>query len=429
MSLSALREAARLLRQQVDRPMPEAHQRPPEGDWRAWVLAAGRGGGKTFATMHWLADLAEQTPRLRARIIAPTFGDAVASCVNGPNGLLVRSATAQFKPSEPGGAVVRWPNGASVWLVGTPTLRDVDRLRALTNIDVDVFEEAAANAQLAHAWAQASLSRRGSGIGVPIRWAASTTPRPLEIIKQWKADPLVHYVQAPSSVNKHADKDWLAEQERLYAGTRLYRQEMLGEILEDVIGALWKLSDIERSTVTREEAEAAVTKVVIGVDPPSGPGTCGIVVVGKDQGGHLYVLDDYSVTDATPEAWAQAVSTAYKDWDSPLVVAEVNQGGRMVTSVLRTAHPGIAVTTVHAAKGKQARAEPVAVRWEATEQTAHMAGRSGSLAKLIDQLTTWGPGEGESPDRLDAMVWAATKLGNQYVGEPRVSAHANRRAL
>lgn len=399
----------------TDKVIPQAHQKPPESDdWEAWVLATGRGGGKTFAAMFWLAEQARSTPGLRVRVIAPTFADGVASCVEGPNGLLRFATTAKWAPSAAGGARVEFNNGSKVWIIGTPTPRDVDRLRALTNIHVDVFEEAAANPQLQEAWDQAKLSRRG--IGIKTRWVATTTPRPLKIMRQWQADPDVHYVRAPSSANAHADKTWLASLDKIYKGTRLYRQEVLGEIVDDVDGALWTLADLERSEVNRTDVD--LHKIVVGVDPPATVGTCGIVVAGLDEGGHLYVLADYSITDATPNRWARQVYRASNDYGGAAVVAEINQGGRMVTSVLKSAAEAgetpPPITTVHAAKGKQTRAEPVALRWEAEEQTAHMcpdpSDETRNLAKLYDQLTGWVPGEGDSPDRLDAMVWAGTHL-------------------
>lgn len=419
---SAVGEA---LRAMTAKPVPQAHQMPPEDpDWRAWVLATGRGGGKSFAAMHWLAQYAMDRPGLRARIIAPTFADGVASCIEGPNGLLRFEPTARFAASAAGGARVEFTNGSYVWVIGTHTPKDVDRLRALTNINVDVFEEAAANPQLKAAVDQAALSRRASDP----RWVATTTPRPLKIMKDWQADPRVHYVRAPSSANAHADAEWLAELESMYGGTRLYRQEVEGEILEDVEGALWTQVDLDRSLI--EAGTVALTKIVIGVDPPSGPGTCGIVVVGRDAAGHLYVLDDLSVTDATPGQWADVVVKAAKEYDA-LVVAEINQGGRMVTEVLqsaaqRTGESALPVTTVHASKGKQTRAEPIALMWEATEQTAHLYPVSTlRLAKLVDQLTSWIPNEGDSPDRLDAMVWAATYLRTTTYSAPSVGGVAS----
>ena len=406
------------------KPVPLPHQIPPtDDDWAGWVLAAGRGGGKTFAAMLWLSEQARTWPGLRARVIAPTLADAVVSCVEGPNGLLARDPSAVWRPSAPGGSVVTYPNDSRVWILGTPGPREVDRLRALTNIDCDVWEEAAANPRLQEAFDQAALSRRGGGSGAPLRWVASTTPRPLPLIKKWREDPSVRYAVAHSRANTHLDPAWLAEQEERYAGTRLYRQEVEGEILEDVVGALWTLADIERSVVSEVPTFVHTT---VGVDPPAGPDTCGIVVVSLGTDGCIYVRDDLSVTDASPDAWARRVVQAAREYDAE-VVAEVNQGGRMVTSVLKAADAGLPVRTVHAADSKQARAQPVALKWEAREQTGRFTEHAFvASSRLIAELTEWTPGSA-SPDRLDAMVWAATRLMARPVSGATVSRHGLRR--
>jgi phage terminase large subunit-like protein len=391
----------------------QPHQIPPDlANWIVWVLLAGRGAGKSYAGMSWLNAKCKRWSNVRARIVAPTFGDGVASCVDGPNGLLALSGgAARWSPSSPGGACVIYPNGSRVWVIGTPTPREVDRLRALTNIDFDVFEEAFANPCLSAAWDQARLSRR-SMIHKP-QVVVTSTPRPHPLIDKWKDDPRVVITRAITADNKYLDEDWIEELEKTYKGTRLYRQEVLGEVIDDVEGALWKQIDIERSMYGGDRdalVESGLGTVVIGVDPPSGSGTCGIVVVGRDDNGHLYVLDDYSIAEATPNQWATRVAAASAEYGG-LIVAEVNQGGKMVKEVLRQAAPDLAITEVHAAKGKQTRAEPVAQRWEAEHQTAFLApSHPERLGKLIDQMLGWVPGEGESPDRVDALVWACHYL-------------------
>lgn len=392
------------------KPLP--HQIPPSGEWEGWVLSGGRGVGKTMTGARLLAEYARTVPGLRARVIAPTLSDAVNGVILDPDsGLLAVDPLAQFKPSGVEGARVEWPNGSKLFLVGTPTLRDVDRLRALTNIDFDLFEEAAANPQLTDAAQQAALSRRGRRLPFP-RWAATTTPRPVPVFKAWLEDETVEVTRATTHDNPHTPDAYRRYAEAL-KGTRLYRQEILGEVVDDVEGALWTIGNIERSAVPvadRQDLVSKLGKVVVGVDPPSGAGTCGIVVVGRGDDGHLYVLDDYSVTDATPHQWALRVATAAADYGAS-VVAEINQGGRMVKEVLRNAAPSLPLSTVHAAVGKKTRAEPISALWEADEQAAHIAPESpDALAKLTAELTEWVPGEGESPDRLDAMVWACHHL-------------------
>ena len=372
-------------------------------------MMAGRGAGKSFAAMWELHRQMTDTPNLRARVIAPTLGDGIAAAVDGPNGLLTLSkGQARWLPSAPGGACVRYPNGSRVWIIGTPTASDVDRLRALTNIDFDVFEELFANPQAQDAFDQAELSRRRG----ERRWLVSSTPRPHDLIKKWENDPRVVIRRGKSTDNKHIPLDWLATLERKYKGTRLYRQEVLGEVLEDVEGALWKAVDIERSRIDGKPSDVAAIcdRIVVGVDPPTGNGTCGIVVVGQDDRGHMYVLDDRSIEDASPNMWAARVQAAAETYDA-VVVAEVNQGGQMVKEVINSAGYDVPIQTVNATKSKKTRAEPIALLWEVEEQIVHMVTTSGPLA---DQMAEWVPNESPSPDRVDAMVWACWYLRGRH---------------
>lgn len=383
------------------------HQHIPAHGFIGHVLLAGRGAGKSKAAMHWLHGRCEDEPGLRARIIAPTSGDGVASCVEGVDGLLELSHhRATFNPSAPGGSCVTYPNGSKVWVIGTPTPKDVDRLRALSNINCDVYEEAAANPQLEAAVHQASLSRRR---GEP-RWVATTTPRPLPVIKKWLADPNITVVRAKMSDNPHLPQAYLDYAESL-KDTLLYRQEVLGEVVDDVEGALWAWSDLERSRVTEAPD---LERIAIGVDPAVGTGTTGIVVVGIAEG-VLYVLEDASVTDATAADWTSIVSRAWMRWDlvaPTVVVAEDNQGGRLVGEALQAAEETMPVKAVTSRVSKSSRAYPVAILWEVSEQRAHIV---GSLPQLESQCAEWVPGS-FSPDRIDALVHASAHLRGRSHG-------------
>lgn len=377
-------------------------------------MLAGRDAGKSWAGTRWLATLAHRHPGTRMRIIAPTFGDAVAACIQGPSGILQHDPTATFVPSEPGGAVVKWPNGSACWVLGTPTLRDVDRLRALGNIQFDLFEEAAANPMLEQAVEQATLSRRLPGA----RWCATTTPRPRKTIKQWVADPTVAVSRATSFDNVHGDKVWRGKLAAAYAGTRLYRQEVEGEIIEQVEGARWQLDWLDRSRV--QSLPDGRLRWAVGVDPASGSGTTGIVAVGAAPDGHLYVTDDLSGAH-TPEQWAsKAVDLARVRGGT--IVAEKDQGGEMVRAALKAAGVDMPVKSARARSvgDKAARADPVAILWEKQPPDGHLV---GSLPALEDQLTTWDPDDkgSPSPDRLDAMVWACLWLRSTTHGESVVT--------
>jgi len=377
------------------------HQRPPEGRWDGWLLQAGRDSGKTYAAVRWLAAQARRRPGLRGRIIAPTLADAVQSCVRGPSGLLEADRTVRYVGSRAGEQpLVEWPNGSTVWLVGTPTVQDCDRLRALTNIDVDHFEEAAANRQLSEAVRQARLSRRRAGA----RWIATTTPRPHAVLRGWRDDETVQVTRASSYDNVHADRAWLAKVEAEMGGTRLYRQEVLGELLDHVEGALWDPGWIERSRVA--EPPGLLT-VAVGVDPADS-GTVGIVVVGLGVDGHIYILEDVSMTGASGEQWGVAVAAAAARWGG-VVVVESDYGGDAVAAVVRTAGFDVSVHKIKARGrgGKADRALPVSTLWEVDPARGHVVGQQ---ARLEDEMTLWVPGSAESPDRLDAMVHATAWL-------------------
>src|SRR5690606_9242154 len=196
-----------------------------------------------------------------------------------------------------------------------------------------------------------------------------------------------------------------------YEGTRLGRQELNAEILDDVEGALWTMAGIDATRVQQEPDD--LLRVVVGVDPAVTSGEAsnetGIVVCamqGRGKDAEFFVLEDYSLK-ASPDGWARRAVQAFEAWDADIVVGEVNNGGDLVEHVIRTVAPRIPFKAVRASRGKQKRAEPVAALWE--QGRAHVV---GNLPELETQMTTWVPGldEDESPDRMDAMVWALTEL-------------------
>lgn len=443
---SALRQAeeeafSTLLAETIERVVPssgrslQAHQIPPAihddptSAVKGWVMMAGRNAGKSYAGARWLNRMCSVPDKpKRCRIIAPSFGDAVASCVEGPSGVLEASnGQAQWKPSHPGGAQVQWPNGSCCYVIGTPTPRDVDRLRAIGNIDYDWFEEAAANPQLHEAERQARLSRRRLGS----KWICTTTPRPLPEIAAWEKDPTVAISAATAFDNPHADPLWLEELETMYAGTRLYDQEVLGKVLQDVAGALWNIGMLERSRIKSLDDAIkqgyVIQKKAVGVDPGNTTGITGIVVVAlafkpsEIEGGmakrHLLVLEDLSMPAGSAEAWAAAAVGAALRHDCA-IVAENDSGGDAIRAVLKGADHLDRVTIIPArARGrgsKDVRAEPVAILWERDDWRGHMVGTD--LVQLEDQMTRWVPddkataGPSGSPDRVDALVWACTYL-------------------
>jgi phage terminase large subunit-like protein len=371
------------------------HQTPPAGDWAAWVMMGGRGTGKSYAGSVWINEmLGDRYGAVEGRIIAPTQGDAINSAVHG---VTAKYPHVTWRPTAPGGARLLWPNGSVAHVIGTPGPREVDRLRATTNITFDWLEEAAANPQLPAVVEQQTFSLRGEGF----KWIATTTPRPMTILRGWLDDPHVEVTRATSFDNPHNPQAWLDKLRRdIPEGSRQWRQEVLGELITDWEGALWTQDLLDQ---TRLAESPELHKVAVGVDPATGPGTTGIVVVGSTKDKHLAVVADASQA-GTPNDWGQTVAALAEEWEAP-VIAESNQGGEMVKAVLDAAGVTTPVHLVRASESKRARAEPVSLMWEAGR--AHIV---GSFQLLEDELMSWVPGDAPSPDRLDAMVWAASWL-------------------
>jgi len=389
------------------RPPLEPHQVPPDGHWSLWLLEAGRGAGKSEACSRYFASYMRANPGARGRIIAPTFGDAVESCISGPSGLKSVDPEITWLPSAPGGAKVTWPNGSEALVFGTPFPKDVDRLRAGGNRHIDWWEEMAANTQLQAAWDQAAFGLR---LGEHPHSIASTTPRTTQDYRKIRAMEGVAFTHATLFDNPHNPREWVEMMRARYEGTRLGRQELAGELIEDVEGALWSRSTLEACRVT-EHCDLAV--VVVAIDPAATSGVdaddTGIIVAGLGTDGHGYVLADRTCHLA-PEGWGQRSVRAYHKFEADRIVAEVNNGGEMVEHVIRTVDRDVPYRAVHASRGKQTRAEPVAALFGAPPKRPPRVHLVGGFPELEDQLCTWVPGEEDSPDRLDALVWAITDL-------------------
>lgn len=401
----------------VDRPPLQPHQQPPDGDWSLWLLEAGRGAGKTEACSRYYAGYMRANPGARGRIIAPTFGDAVEACVTGVSGLQSVDPEVSWRPSAPGGAKVVWPNGSEALVIGTPFPKDVERLRAGGNRHIDWWEEMAANSQLSDAWDQAQLGLR---LGNRPHSIASTTPRMTADYRAIRGGDGVAMTHGTLFDNPHNPDEWVEQMRARYEGTRIGRQELLGELLEDVEGALWTRTMLDACRVS-EHPDLAV--VVTAIDPAatSGPDSddTGIIVAGLGVDGDTYVLADRTCHLA-PDGWGQRAVRAYSKHDADRIVAEVNNGGEMVEHVIRTVDKTVPVKSVTASRGKQTRAEPVAALYGAPPKRPPRVHHVGGFPELEDQLCTWVPGEEKSPDRLDALVWAITDLalGKQRTWRP-----------
>ena len=400
-------------------------QLPPPGDqWRVWLMLAGRGFGKTRAGAEWVHGIAAAKPGIRVALVGANIGDARSIMVEGVSGLLavarLRGKRVEWEPSL---GRVKWPNGSEAHLFSGD---NADGLRGPEH-DAAWADELAKWREAEGAWDNLQMGlRRGSRP----RALVTTTPRPIQLLKRIGDDPWTARTQGRTSDNINLDDAFLEVMLATYGGTRMGKQELDGEFLEDVEGALWPRELIERSfdtpfpeTATQDERIAALDRILVGVDPPAGAGegsdACGIVVAGSRDAA-LYVLEDASVRGLSPEGWANRVAAAAARWDTALIVAEANNGGAMVDSVLNAADLGLKVRLVHASRGKCARAEPVALKFETGR--AFLAGEFPELEAELGGMIAGGgyDGPGRSPDRADAMVWALTVLSETRSGLPRV---------
>lgn len=387
-------------------------QKPPGGDWRVWVLMAGRGFGKTFAGAHWIADAMKADGTLRVALVAATIDEARAVMVDGKSGLIA-AAGADLKDWWPSRRLLRFANGAEATLFSGAS---PERLRGPEH-HLAWCDELAKWEKPGETW---DMLQMGLRLGTHPRALVTTTPRPGPALRRIMAEPGCVTTRGRTRDNPHTARAFQETMRRLYGGTRLGRQELDGELLPDG-GALWTVEVIEGCRVPLRDGEQWA-RVVIGVDPPSGDGTCGIVACAVDGGGIGHVLADHSVTARSPEGWATAVADAARAHGTRRVVAERNQGGRMVGAVLRAADASLDVRLVHASDGKATRADPVALLFEAGKVRLRQPcpELEAELLGMVAGARYQGPGP--SPDRADAMVWALTELMLGTVHAPGVRA-------
>ncbi len=383
------------------RMMARPSQLPPDGDWSVWLILAGRGFGKTRTGAAWVQEQARSVPGARIALVGATAHDVAAVMVDGESGIC-RTSPPGFAPRfVPSRRTLNWPNGSLAMLFSAV---EPDRLRG-PQFHFAWCDEIAAWHRPGAAW---DNLRMGLRLGSRPRVVVTTTPRPDRFLAELMAAPGTVVTRGATHENRSNLPDaFLADMDRAYGGTVLGRQELLGEVIDGLPGALWSHAMLDRC---RTEAVPELARVVVGVDPPAGPGTCGIVVAGTDAAGRAHVLADASLTGETPDVWAAAVAAAARRHEADRVVAEINQGGAMVETVLRAASVNLPLVTVRAARGKAARAEPIAALY-AAGRVCH-AGRFAALEDELCGLIQGGGyrGPGESPDRADALVWALTEL-------------------
>jgi len=392
-------------------------QLPPPDDWFVWLILAGRGFGKTRAGAEWVRAIGEADGAARIALVGATLQEARAVMVEGESGLLAIAPPGQRPRWQPARRLLRWPSGATAMLYGAA---DPETLRGPQHSH-GWADEIAKWPRASAAWDNLVMGMR---LGARPRIVATTTPRPVALLRRLVADPGVVVTRGRTRDNRAVlPPAFLAEMARSYGGTRLGAQELDGALMLDLDGALWtrKLLDDCRAAGP-VPARQDLGRLVIGVDPSASEtgDACGIVVAGLTEDGLAMVLEDATIARASPEAWARTVASAAWRWRADRIVAEVNNGGAMVGAVLRAADIALPLRLVHASRGKSARAEPIAAAYESgrVRHAALFVDLEDQLCGMMANGRYEGPGR--SPDRADALVWCLTDLLLGGTGAPRL---------
>jgi len=362
-----------------------------------WLARAGRGFGKTRLGSEWVRTMKDRVGRIA--IIGETAADVRDYLIDGESGIMACSPPWDRPEHTPSMRRLTWKNGAYATLYSGDK---PDQLRG-GNFGAAWVDELAKYRYAPEVWKQLKFALRTAGTDV--RVCITTTPRAIPILREIEAHPRTVVTRGSTFENEaNLSEDFLSDMMDTFAQTSLGRQELYADYLDASDGALWTRETIEN---TRVDKEPEMREINIGVDPATAMkrNMTGIVAAGKGMDGHGYVLAD-ATGRYSPQDWGQKTCALYHSLGASLVVAEGNQGGEMVREVIRQCDENVPVVIVHARQSKQARAEPIANLWEAGRM--HMV---GAFAMLEDQMVTWEPESGmESPDRIDAMVWALRRL-------------------
>jgi phage terminase large subunit-like protein len=394
----------------------QAHrgQEEPAGEWAIWLMMAGRGFGKTRAGAEWVLARACEVPDARIALIGASVDEVAKVMIEGPSGLLAVAHDEEEMLWVPTQGTVTFAGGARAFVYSAAA---AEKLRGP--------EHHFAWADELAKWEQADAAldnlMMGMRLGEAPKVVVTTTPRGVAALRRLRAMPGVVETGGATADNRHLPGAFKAWVEETYGGTRLGRQELEGVLFEEPEGALFPRSLLEGARVSGALPRNELLRVVVGVDPPASvEGGCGIVVCGLAAGNIALVLADCSVSGQRPEGWGRAVSRAARAWQADRIVAEKNQGGDMVESVLRQVDENMPLRLVSASRGKVARAEPIAAWFETGR--ARLAGRFPELEDELAGLVMGGgyEGPGRSPDRADALVWAMTELSGSPKGEPTI---------
>jgi phage terminase large subunit-like protein len=388
--------------------------------WRIWLFLGGRGAGKTRAGAQWVRALALGLPEVtrepvgRIALVGESAADVREVMIEGVSGILATHKRGERPSYEASRRRVVWPNGA---VAQAFSAEDPEALRG-PQFDAAWCDELAKWRLAEETW---DMLQFGLRLGTWPRQLITTTPRAVPLLKRILAEPGTKRTHATTRENEdNLAPAFLETVVRHYRGTRLGRQELDGEFVEERPDALWTRAIIERARVANAPHLA---RIVVAIDPPASShkraDACGVVAAGLDDAGFVYVLADDSLAAARPLQWAQVALALYHRLNADALVAEVNQGGEMVASVIAEADASVPVTSVRATRGKYLRAAPVAQLYE--QKRVHHV---GAFPALEDEMCAFGPEgllTGRSPDRLDALVWAVTALAlTPKTAEPRM---------
>lgn len=379
-------------------------QLAPVGDWQTWLLLAGRGFGKTRTGAEWSRIIVHQVGRMA--LIAPTAADVRDVMIEGESGILAKSPPWDMPKYEPSKRRLTWPDGATAT---TYSADEPERLRGPQH-GAAWGDELCAWRYPDDAW---DMLMFGLRLGDNPQVLATTTPKPTKHLRSLLADPTTIVTRGSTYDNAvNLAKPFLNKIITKYEGTRLGRQELKAEVLDDTPGALWNRGQIDALRVKKADVPDLI-RIVVAVDPSvtntEDSDEAGIIAAGAGADGDYYILEDPSLQD-TPAGWAKAAVRTYYLLAADRIVAESNNGGLMVEGTIRAVDDNVPVTLVWASRGKYTRAEPISALYE--QGKVHHVGSFGALE---DELCTWVPGDA-SPNRLDALVWALTELSDGGIG-------------
>ena len=375
--------------------------RPP-GAWRYWLVLAGRGFGKTRTGAETVRAWVDEGYSI-IHLVAPTSADARDVMVRGESGLLSCFPDWQKPDYEPSKRLITFHTGAQAHIFSAD---EPERLRG-PQCEAFWADEMCAWRYPQDAWDNLTFGFR---LGSDPRAVITTTPKPIKQLKELMTHPSCVITRGSTYENRaNLAPGFFEDVIRRYEGTRVGRQELNAEVLEDTPGALWRMALIDQNR-TRDIPRDQFVRVVVAIDPAvtanEESNETGIIVAALLRNRHVLVLDDLSCKE-TPLGWAQIAVDAFKEWRADRVVAEVNQGGDLVEGNLRAVAPGVPFRAVRAKRGKMLRAEPIAALYE-----RNMVHHVGAFPELETQMCAYVPGADSqaSPDRMDALVWAITEL-------------------